>query len=107
DQHHTAEGGDRNPNLFPFHRKRLSLLALPAGAMHSSARSRANSPKGGDAKPPVYGTHVPMTAGLPVGFQTVPRMALAVPTRRRVSRMLGYGTANSCSPWRKRRPRRL
>src|SRR5579885_43747 len=43
--------------------------------MHSSARFRANSPKGGDAKPPVYGTHVPMTAGLPVGFQTVPRMA--------------------------------
>src|SRR6185312_9297276 len=36
--------------------------------MHSSARFRANSPKGGDAKPPVYGTHVPMTAGLPVGF---------------------------------------
>src|SRR5579864_2226041 len=27
--------------------------------------SRANSPKGGDAKPPVYGTQVPMTAGLP------------------------------------------
>src|SRR5579872_7258115 len=44
--------------------------------MHSNARFRANSPKGGDAKPPVYGTHVPMTAGLPVGFQTVPRMAL-------------------------------
>src|SRR5262249_28395642 len=26
---------------------------------------RANSPKGGDAKPPVYGTNGPMTAGLP------------------------------------------
>jgi hypothetical protein len=71
DQHHTAQSGDGNANLFPFHRKRLSLLALLTRAMHSSARFRANSPKGGDAKPPVYGTHVPMTAGLPVGFQTV------------------------------------
>jgi len=34
--------------------------------MHSTARVlRANSPKGGDAKPPVYGTIVPTTAGLP------------------------------------------
>src|SRR5215472_4137537 len=34
--------------------------------MHSTRRIRANSPKGGDAKPPVYGTYVPTTAGLPV-----------------------------------------
>ena len=44
----------------------LLCLRYFGGAMHSSRRFRANSPKGGDAKPPVYGTQVPMTAGLPV-----------------------------------------
>ncbi len=96
DQHHTAQGGGRNSNLFPFHRKRLSLLALAAGAMHSSARFRANSPKGGDAKPPVYGTHVPMTAGLPVWFRTArPFLAPRVADRPKDASPECLGTAQA------------
>src|SRR5207253_10733105 len=45
----------REAKVIPFHRNQLCLLALAAGAMHSTRDSRANSPKGGDAKPPVYG----------------------------------------------------
>jgi hypothetical protein len=40
-------------------------LRCPRGLCIVAGELRANSPKGGDAKPPVYGTHVPTTAGLP------------------------------------------
>jgi len=49
--------------------------------MHSTARDlRANSPKGGDAKPPVYGTKVPTTAGLPARTLTHRGAPLQAPT---------------------------
>lgn len=55
-----------------------------SSSCHARSRLLANPPKGGDAKPPVYGTHVPMTAGLPVGFQTVFASHLAVHPKARL-----------------------
>ena len=68
DQRHTAGDEGRNANVIPFHRNQLCLLVslrCPRGLCIVAGELRANSPKGGDAKPPVYGTHVPTTAGLP------------------------------------------
>jgi hypothetical protein len=56
--------------LFSFRREITAFCQTqaclpPPAAPQSSALTRANPPKGGDAKPPVYG-HISMTAGSPV-----------------------------------------
>src|ERR1700751_1294436 len=56
----------RKRNQFHFTETLYLCLRSLRGDCIVTADSWANSPKGGDAKPPVYGTHVPMTAGLPV-----------------------------------------
>src|SRR5215469_5092349 len=53
-------------NQFHFTETIYLCLRSLRGACIVIADSWANSPKGGDAKPPVYGTYVPTTAGLPV-----------------------------------------
>src|SRR5215472_1196441 len=53
-------------NQFHFTETIYLCLRSLRGDCIVAADSWANSPKGGDAKPPVYGTCVPMTAGLPV-----------------------------------------
>src|SRR5215472_6877950 len=53
-------------NQFHFTETIYLCLRSLRGACIVTADSWANSPKGGDAKPPVYGTCVPTTAGLPV-----------------------------------------
>src|SRR5215831_4396894 len=53
-------------NQFHFTETLYLCLRSLRGACIVTADSWANSPKGGDAKPPVYGTSVPTTAGLPV-----------------------------------------
>src|SRR5215472_8276692 len=53
-------------NQFHFTETLYLCLRSLRGACIVIADSWANSPKGGDAKPPVYGTYVPTTAGLPV-----------------------------------------
>jgi hypothetical protein len=53
-------------NQFHFTETLYLCLRSLRGDCIVAADSWANSPKGGDAKPPVYGTYVPMTAGLPV-----------------------------------------
>src|ERR1700741_847944 len=52
-------------NQFHFTETIYLCLRSLRGLCIVARDSWANSPKGGDAKPPVYGTWVPMTAGLP------------------------------------------
>jgi hypothetical protein len=54
-----------NRNQFHFTETIYLCLRSLRGDCIVTADFWANSPKGGDAKPPVYGTQVPMTAGLP------------------------------------------
>src|SRR5215469_1290512 len=53
-------------NQFHFTETLYLCLRSLRGACIVIADSWANSPEGGDAKPPVYGTSVPTIAGLPV-----------------------------------------
>ena len=67
DQHHTPAQHTPESECNSISQKpTLSACAGSEALCIVAAVSRANSPKGGDAKPPVYGTQVPMTAGLPV-----------------------------------------
>src|ERR1700680_3304142 len=63
--------------------------------MHSRCVSRANSPKGGDAKPPVYGTRVPTTAGLPA--RTLNHLPVADYAREQGCSML-HTPSVACTP---------
>src|SRR5437667_5702334 len=66
DQDHTSADERREAKVIPFHRNQLCLLALAAGAMHSTPRLKGKLTERWGRKASGLRAWVPTTAGLPV-----------------------------------------